>query len=203
MPRIIASAVMRIGRSRVLPASTTASNGVRRFVATAQVVGETHDQDRIRYRDADRHDRSHQRFDVDRGAGDRQRPKDADQRTGHRHHDDERIDPGLEQDDEHRVDQHAPPAAARNQGCGTRSPTPRSARAGIFSPIDGRSFCTSAIDLLDLTRGAAEVAPVDVRRDVDDTLHGVVTDRLHAGGRTHRGDVGNARHRGAGHRESV
>ena len=45
--------------------------------------------------------------------------------------------------------------------------------------VDGRFFCSSAIDLLDLGRHAAEIAAVDVGGDVDDPLHGVVVDRLH------------------------
>ena len=104
MPMIIASAVISTGRRRILPASITASNAVD-VAARAQVVGEADHQDRVRHRNADRHDRAHQRFDVDRRAGERQHPDDADQAAGHRHHDDERIDPGLEQDHQQRIDQ--------------------------------------------------------------------------------------------------
>ncbi len=66
MPRTIASAVISTGRRRVSPARSAASVADSRSFLGARLVGEADQQDRVRDRDADRHDRAHERLDVQR-----------------------------------------------------------------------------------------------------------------------------------------
>ena len=67
MPAIIAALVIRTGRSR----DRAAVDGrvERRCRRGARLLGEGHEQNRVRDRDADRHDRAHERLDVQRRAG--------------------------------------------------------------------------------------------------------------------------------------
>ena len=63
------------------------------------------DENRIGRRDAETHDRAHQRRDA--GGGDRQmqRPDHAGERARQRRNDDERIKPTLEVHDQQQIDQ--------------------------------------------------------------------------------------------------
>ncbi len=73
MPAIIAALVISTGRMRARAASMAASQ--RRPAAPARLLGEGHEQDRVRDGDADRHDRAHERLHVQRRP--RQRPASA------------------------------------------------------------------------------------------------------------------------------
>ena len=79
MPMIIASAVMMTGRRRVMP------GGERRVVRVAPglalLVGEGDHQDAVRRRDADAHDRAHQRRHAERRLRDEEHPRDARERA--------------------------------------------------------------------------------------------------------------------------
>ena len=70
MPTIIAAAVISTGRIRVWPASMAASNAG--LAGELLLAREGDEQDRVRRGDADRHDRAHQRGNVERRAGDEQ-----------------------------------------------------------------------------------------------------------------------------------
>ena len=65
MPAVIAQLVIRIGRSRPFAPSDAAAAALAPFLA-AVLLGERHQQNRIGDRDADGHDRPHERLKVDR-----------------------------------------------------------------------------------------------------------------------------------------
>ena len=79
MPMIIASAVMITGRRRVMPAASAAL--VRVAPERALLVGERDDEDAVRGRDADAHDRAHQRGHAERRVREEQHPRDARERA--------------------------------------------------------------------------------------------------------------------------
>ena len=64
MPMIIASAVMSTGRRRVMPAASAAVARVAPDLAL--IVGEGDHEDAVRGRDADAHDRAHERGHAER-----------------------------------------------------------------------------------------------------------------------------------------
>ena len=82
--------VIRIGRSRVRPAVSTASRSGM-LVAAPQDVGVVDEQDRVADDDARQHDDADVGLQAERRAGELQREHDADRRERHREHDDERI----------------------------------------------------------------------------------------------------------------
>ena len=104
MPMIMASAVMRTGRKRVAPASSAARDGVA--VLRQALLGEGDDQDAVRRGHAHAHDGAHQRGNAERGVREEEEEHDAGERRGQRGDDDERIEPGLEVDDDQQIDQH-------------------------------------------------------------------------------------------------
>jgi len=59
----------------------------------AHLVGESDEQVAVGDADAHRHDRAHQRLDVDRRAREHQYPEHAGQSARHGHYDDERLEP--------------------------------------------------------------------------------------------------------------
>ena len=59
----------------------------------AQFVGKDHNQVAVGDADANRHNRAHQRLDIDGGAGQREHPEHASERAGHRQHDHQRLQP--------------------------------------------------------------------------------------------------------------
>ena len=69
-------------------------------------LGEGHDQNAVGGGDAHAHDGAHQRRNAERGARDEEEKNDSGERRGKRGDDDERIEPGLEVDDDEQVDEH-------------------------------------------------------------------------------------------------
>ena len=94
MPKIIAAAVIRIARRRLLAPSRAASNSGVSFAP--RMLGEGDQQNRVGDRDADRHDRAHERLNVQRGAGEPQHQQHAAQHRGNGQHDGQRQADGLE-----------------------------------------------------------------------------------------------------------
>ena len=103
IPMIMAAAVMRTGRMRVLPAASAAERCVHAFEAL--IVGEDDHQDTVGGGHADAHDGAHQRRHAEGGLGDEEHPDDAGERAGQRHEDDEGVEPGLEVDGHQEVDE--------------------------------------------------------------------------------------------------
>ena len=79
MPMIIASAVMMTGRRRVIPAASAAL--VRVAPDGALIVGEGDDEDAVRGRHADAHDRPHERRHAQRRVREKEHPGDAGERA--------------------------------------------------------------------------------------------------------------------------
>ena len=188
-------AVIRMGRRRVRPASITASRR-RKPLADAHIVGEADHQDGVGHRNAHRHDRAHQGFHIDGGPGHRQHPENADQRAGHRHHDDQRVEPGLEQDHQQGIDQdHRQDQAFAQVGEG------RVHHLILAADGDGGGGRQAGLDLvdgfLDVGRDGAQIAAVDIGVDIDHPLNRVMVDGLHVGGGRDSGNVGQAQGRRA------
>ena len=110
MPRIVASVVIRIGRSRAAAASRTAASA-RRRAGRAALVRELDDQDAVLRDEADQHDEADLRKDVQRLAEVPEREQRAGERERHREQDHERIDEALELRGEHEIDQQRARAA--------------------------------------------------------------------------------------------
>ncbi len=81
MPTVIAQAVIRIGRRRSLAPTIAAS--VEDFARLPVLIHERHQHDRVRHRDAQAHDRAHERLDVQRGVGDVEDGRDAREDSRH------------------------------------------------------------------------------------------------------------------------
>ena len=197
MPMIIASAVISTGRNRVLPDLDHRIERRQRFVARAQVVGEGDHQDRVRHRDADRHDRAHQRHHVDRRAGSTSVQMMPSNAAGTAImmmkgsiHDWNRID-------QHRVDQDDRQHQAEAEQAERVLHDLVLAAQGN---LGGRRQILLHLGdhLVDLGGDRSEVAPFDIGGDVDDALDRVVVDRVHRRSGPHAGDVTQARHRRAG-----
>ena len=126
MPMIIASAVISTGRRRVMPAASAACTASTPSLRWS--LAKRHDQDAVRGRDADAHDRAHQRRHAERRVRHEQHPGDAGERAGQRHQDDERVEPRLEVDDhqqvdeQHREEQAVAEAAERATPCSRPGP---------------------------------------------------------------------------------
>ena len=109
MPKIIAAAVIRMARRRLAAPSRAASQQRLAFVPRA--FGERDQQNRVGHRDPDRHDRAHERLNVERGAGRQQHQQDAAEHRRNGQNDGERQAHGLEirreqqKDHEHRQQQ--------------------------------------------------------------------------------------------------
>ena len=83
-------------QDRPQPARRPRDRRIRHVGAVDPIaLGEGDEQDRIGHRHADRHDRAHQRLDVQRRAGDPQRDRNAGDDRGDREHDRERQPEGL------------------------------------------------------------------------------------------------------------
>ena len=162
MPTIIAPAVMRTGRSRVLPASTQPARDA--FVLHA-LAREGHEQDRIRGRNANRHDRAHQRWDAQGSARDKQHHHNAAAGAGKAQYDGERVDEILkihhhQKINEHRR-KHEPDAeAVEGRLHALRLPGKRKRVARLELASELSEY------LVDLSGHAAKVAIGDARIDI-------------------------------------
>ena len=158
MPRIMAAAVISTGRSRANPADSIASRagGTDARSSFANVT----EQDAVRGRHANRHDRAHQRRHAQRRPGDEQRPEDAGHRARQRREDDERIEPrlkvhGHQQVDEHHGERRSPARAGETTTASCRHSPRRTSVVprGRF----GRSSATIVVDrLADRYRGRGD-----------------------------------------------
>ena len=183
MPMIIASAVISTGRNRVKPARDR--RGQRVIALGEPLARETHDQDAVGGRNAHAHDRAGQRRHRERRARDEQHPNDAGERRRQRADDDERVEPGLEVDDDKQIDQHDRQRQAGEQlACRPPSSSP-SARATRQSRRAARPS-RSPQDLPDVAGNGAEIAAGVGRINVDDGLHRVM-------GNDRRGDAASYR----------
>ena len=100
--KIVARAVMRIGRSRCRPPSTTASTDA---VALGAVLVDQVDQhDRVGDHDADEHQHADHRRDAHRGAGGEQQADRAGRRERDRDQQDQRLHQGAEGRDQQHED---------------------------------------------------------------------------------------------------
>ena len=79
MPKIIAAVVITIGRSRMMPASISAS--VERLPSRRELIREVDQQDRVLRDEAHQHDHADHREDVERLAGEVQRRRTRRPRT--------------------------------------------------------------------------------------------------------------------------
>ena len=93
-----------IGRRRVTPASIAAVTASR--PSSRKSLAKMIKQVAVGHSDADRHDRAHQRLDIDGRARQRQHPQHAGQRPRHRHQDDQRLEPRLKVRDHEEVNEH-------------------------------------------------------------------------------------------------
>jgi hypothetical protein len=111
-------------------------------------------QDGVRRGDANRHDRAHERRDVERGAGDEQHREDADQGRRQRQDDDERVAEILIVDDHQQIDKHR-----SKQEADAQIPEGIVDLAENLNRIAGlQLLLESSDDLVDVARNAAEIA---------------------------------------------
>ena len=135
----------------------------------ACVVRRVHQQDAVRGGNAHRHDRTHERLDVQRGPRRRQHPEDADERARHRHEDDEGIEERLEEHHQQQVHQ-----CNRQDEADAHPPEGLEHALALAAHVDAsrlRQRRQRLDRLLDRGRDASQVAPAHVRVDVDDALH--------------------------------
>ena len=90
MPMMVASEVIRIGRSRTRQAVITASATDR--PCSSSLCAKSTIRMLLEVGDADQHQHAHQRHHVQRGVGQRQNDQHADEAHRNRQHDQERID---------------------------------------------------------------------------------------------------------------
>ena len=195
MPRIIAIAVIRIGRSRVRPASITASSAERSWRARISLAKLT---TRIEFDTEMPTDMiapisNSTLMVVPVSASIHRMPI---KRARHRHHDDQRVDPGLEQHHQQRIDQHDRQDQAFAQ-IGEGGVHHLVLAADVDVRGGGKRRLQLVDHALDVGGHAAQIAAVDIGVDVDDALHRVVVDRLHVGIGRDRGDVGQPQVAGA------
>ena len=189
-PRMNASDVIRIGRSRMRAASTAASAIDQ--PARAQLLGELDDQNAVLRRQADQHHEPDLAVDVVDEPAPPLREQRAEDRERHRQQDDERQREALVL---------RPPASGRRAaGRGRRSP-PTGVPALISSsdspdhanvmPCGSTRSDSCSIDLQRLARAVAgRRRPVDRRR----SEQVVVRDRLRRGRLAHRDHVAERHH---------
>ena len=136
---------------------------------------EADDENAIGGGDAHAHDGAGQRGHGQRGVSDEQHPDDAGQSGRKRHDDDERIEPGLEIDDDQQVDQDDRKAKADEQlliGAGHGGRLTANGDGRAFGKIGARIVD----DLLDVGRHAAEIAILRRRVDIDGAANVVMRD---------------------------
>src|SRR5208282_1144142 len=146
----------------------------RAIAVLAQLVGESDQQVAVGDADTDGHDRAHQRFDVDGRARYREHPEHAGQRSRHRHHDDERLEPRLKVRDHQQVHEDDGENQAFAKGA------ERIAHRLALAADDDVSAGGQLAEVVDLALygggGASQVAAVDGGVNVDDALHRVMRD---------------------------
>ena len=143
-------------------AAVSASLAVREPLA-----GETDDQNAVGRGDPHAHDRAGESGHGQGRKGQEQHPDDAGERRWKRHDDHERIDPGLEIDDDQQIDQDD-----RHRQTDKQLPVGIRHGAGLPANRDGRTFgqvrAGIVDDFLHLGGDTAKIAALGRRIDVDD-----------------------------------
>ena len=161
-------------------------------------AGKRHQQDGIRRRDADRHDRSHQRRHVQRRAGDEQHGENAAQRRRQRQDDDERVAEILVVHDHQQVDEHR-----RKQQSDAEIDERAVHALDLADHLDGVSRFELLLqirhDAADLVGDTAEIAVLHARIDLIDRLNiGLIGVGRYAAAPEGRHVAEQARHRDVG-----
>ena len=132
-------------------------------------------QDAVGGRDAHAHDRPGERGNGKGGIAREQHPDNAGQRSRQRHDDHERIEPGLEVDDDQQVDQHEGQRQTDEEllvGARHGRDLTAQGHAGAVRNLVARLLH----QLSDVCGDTAEIAPLRRREDVDDGTDVVVGD---------------------------
>ncbi len=104
MPMMVASEVIKMGRSRTRQEVITASS--TDWPLLLQAMRELDDQDAVGGGDADQHQHAHERHHVQGCVGQRQDDQHTDEAHGDRQHDEERILEGTELRNQNQEQQH-------------------------------------------------------------------------------------------------
>ena len=170
-PSKVASEVIRIGRSRTLQASHTASwSGIP---SLCRCRSKFHDQDAVGYHDASHHHHAHQGHDIEGCAGHPENKSTPARPGGTASENDERIDEGTELSHQDEI----------NQNDGEKQ-TERKAKEGLIHADDSALHTNGGIfgkgqtlqQMIDLAVDAAEVLSTRHDVNIDDAPDLVVID---------------------------
>ena len=178
MPMIMASAVISTGRKRVKPASSAAAAASR--PCAKPFAREAHEQNGVCGRNAHAHDGAGQRRHRQRRSGHEQHPDDSGQCSRQGGNDDERIEPGLEVDDDDEIDEQncaGEPEIKLAVGAGHGLNLAAQHDIGAVRNVLSR-FLQNAIDI---GGQRAEIATLDGAVNVHDRLHVVMRHDARAG----------------------